>query len=140
MQLHAFANAQNQRSHHQAYHVIHQKRRQDAAGKDDARQKVLRREMLDHQMRNPLEKTGQVQAGDNQHHGEEQHQGQKIDAGDGLRGRKNTEDKHEHRANDRHRRPVDLGARQAAHREHEVAHQEDRPGDDHVFMRERPRN
>ena len=59
--------------------------------------------MLDGQMRYPLEKPGKVQAGDNQHHGEEQHEGREVDAGDGLRGRKNTEDKHEHRANHRHR-------------------------------------
>jgi hypothetical protein len=91
-------------------------------------------------MRHPPEKTGKVQAGHDQHHGEQQHQGREVDAGDGLRGCQNTEDKHQHRANHSHRRPVDLRARQAANREHKVARQEDRPRDDHVSVPERLRH
>jgi len=57
---HALSDLQNQRSHEQADHVIHEKCRQNAAGEDHSREQLARREVKNHVVRYPVEKAGQV--------------------------------------------------------------------------------
>ena len=92
--------------------------------------------MLDDQPRHQVEEACQMQAGDNQHHREQQYQGGEINACDGRGRRQNADGKHGNRANHRHRGSVDQRARQAANGEDQVAGEEDRPRRDDMPMRE----
>ena len=87
-------------------------------------------------MSNPLEESRQMQAGDNQHHGEQQDERREVDAVDGLLWAEHAEDKHEHRADDRHRGAVDLRARQTSDGEDQVAGQKNEPGNDNMKVRQ----
>jgi len=93
--------------------------------------------VLDHQVANSLEEARQMQAGNNQHHGEEQDQGCEVDALQRLSWREHAEHEHERGADNRHRRPVDLGSRQMPEGEDKVACEKDEPCDDNVKVRER---
>ncbi len=136
LQAHPLADAQHQRRHDQADHIVHQECRQNAAGEHHAGQQMPWTQVLDHQMSNPLEESRQVQAGDNQHHGEKQDQRREVDALDGRLWREHAEDEHAYRPNDRHRGTVDLRARQMSDGEDEVARQENEPGNDNMKVRQ----
>src|SRR5690242_5907025 len=81
-----------------------------------------------------------MQAGDNQHHREEQDEGCEVDALDCGPGIEDAEDEHQHGADDGHCRAIDPGARQAAYGEDEITGKEDRPGNDDMPTGERMAN
>ena len=124
---HSFADIEHQRRHEQANHIVHQERRQNSTGEDDSRKQLAGSEMENYAVGHPVEESCQMQAGYDQHHGEEQYQRAEVDALDGALRRKNAADKHQYRADDRHGRPIDLRSRQASEGEDEITGEEDGP-------------
>ncbi len=84
-----------------------------------------------------IEEARQMQAGDDQHHREQQHDGREIDAGDGGFRCQYAEHEHRHRADDRHGGPVDQRVGQPPDGEDQVAGEEDHPRCHDVPVRER---
>src|SRR5450755_2519239 len=76
----------------------------------------------------PIEKSCEMQAGHDQHHGEKQYKRAEINAPDCRLRRQDTEDEHQDRADHGHGWAIDLGAGQAPEREDEIAGEENDPG------------
>ena len=74
--------------------------------------------------RNRIERTGQSEIADDQHHREEQNDGREIHGANGFSAIDDAEGHHEHSADDSGARTIDLRARKFAKSEHHIAGQE----------------
>lgn len=119
---------QNQRHHRQADDVVDEKSREKPAGENHRGQQMVRLQAAHDEVRDPVEKSRQVQVGDDQHHREQQHQGGEIDEAQGIFRAKDAEGKQQHRPDHRRARPINLHTGEFADGENHIARQEDGVG------------
>ena len=121
-------DSDDERGHHETNDVVHQESGQDATHEYHGGQQLLRAQPQNRAVRDPLEKAAEVQVGDDQRHGEQQHDGREINGPQRFRRSHDAECHHQHRADDGRTRPVDLQARELPQGEDEIAGKENRVG------------
>src|SRR5271169_4558090 len=92
--------------------------------------------MNDYPVGHPVEEARQMQAGDDQHHSEQQHEGAEVNAFDGAPGRYDPANEHQDGADDRHGWTVDPRAGQATKGEDEITCEKDAPCRNQLPMRQ----
>jgi arylsulfatase A-like enzyme len=111
--------------HDQADHVVDEKGGQDPAREHDGRQQVVWVQARDEPAGDGVEEAGQPEVAGDHHHREQQDDRGEVDRGEGLACADDAEGDHEHGADDRCARAIDLHAREGAKREHQIAAGED---------------